>query len=197
VPSADPSYYLSVGGLAAALARGSGKSFPGAEHVTASVHATADGARLLTVHAIDEMVGHDRHDLFNQTDFTIDKRFHLVPQAGLLITIPNSNDRLVLRRLDLDDVLNRAGGDYLAVTALRSLNASPGQKIETSVVAKSKKGGITCNLADGPDGMTVTPAGEITWSVPKEKKTSAVKAVVSVSDRSGQEVLLPLMIYVK
>ena len=65
-----------------------------------------------------------------------------------------------------------------------SLNASPGEKIPTSVVAKSKKGGITCNLADGPDGMTVTPAGEITWSVPKEK-TSAVKAASrDVSDRS-------------
>ena len=196
VPSADPSYYLSVGGLAAVLARGSGKSIKGAEHVTVSVHATADGARLLSVHAIDEMVDHDRHDLFNKTELTIEKRFHLVPQAGLLITIPNSNDRLVLRRLDLDDA-HQAGGEYLVVAGLRSLNASPGEKIATSVVAKSKKGGITCNLADGPDGMTVTPAGEITWSVPKEKKTSAVKAVVSVSDRSGQEVLLPLMIYIK
>ena len=45
---------------------------------------------LLSVHAIDEMVNHDRHDLFNRTDFTIEKRFHLVPQASLLITIPNS-----------------------------------------------------------------------------------------------------------
>ncbi len=143
------------------------------------------------------MVKHDRHDLFNRTDFTIEKRFHLVPQAGLLITIPNSNDRLVLRRLDLDDALTQAAKDYLAVAGLRSLNASPGDKIATSVVAKSKKGGITCNLADGPDGMTVAPAGEITWSVPKEQKTSAIRAVVSVSDRSGQEVLIPLMIYIK
>ena len=56
----------------------------------------------------------------------IDKRFHLVPQAGLLITIPNSHDRLVLRRLDLDEALNRAGRDYLVVASLRSVNASPG-----------------------------------------------------------------------
>jgi hypothetical protein len=31
-------------------------------------------------------------------DFTFDKRVHLVPEARLLITIPASNDRLVLHR---------------------------------------------------------------------------------------------------
>ena len=37
------------------------------------------------------------------SDFTIDKRFHLVPAAGLLITIPVTDDRLVLRRIDLSE----------------------------------------------------------------------------------------------
>lgn len=37
----------------------------------------------------------DKHGL------TLDKRYHLVPQAGLLITIPTDNDRLVLRQIDL------------------------------------------------------------------------------------------------
>ena len=46
--------------------------------------------------------------------------------------------RLVLRRLDIDEALNRAGGDYLVIAALRSVIASSGQKIETTVVAKSK-----------------------------------------------------------
>jgi hypothetical protein len=33
-------------------------------------------------------------------DFTFDKRVHLIPEARLLVTIPASNDRLVLHRLD-------------------------------------------------------------------------------------------------
>jgi hypothetical protein len=32
-------------------------------------------------------------------DFTLDKRVHLIPEARLIITIPTSNDRLVLHRL--------------------------------------------------------------------------------------------------
>jgi hypothetical protein len=31
-------------------------------------------------------------------DFTFDKRIHIIPEAGLVITIPTENDRLVLHR---------------------------------------------------------------------------------------------------
>jgi hypothetical protein len=31
-------------------------------------------------------------------DFTFDKRVHLIPESRLIITIPTSNDRLVLHR---------------------------------------------------------------------------------------------------
>jgi len=43
-------------------------------------------------------------------DFTFDKRVLLIPQAKLLITIPTSNDRLVLHRVDLEEALEKAGG---------------------------------------------------------------------------------------
>jgi hypothetical protein len=37
----------------------------------------------------------------NKSDFTLDKRFHLIPEAKVLIVIPPSNDRLILHRVDL------------------------------------------------------------------------------------------------
>jgi hypothetical protein len=36
-----------------------------------------------------------------KTDFTLDKRFHLIPEAKLLIVIPDTNDNLILHRVDL------------------------------------------------------------------------------------------------
>ncbi len=196
IPTCDPLYYLSLGGLPAAL--------PEARHpapppggVTASVHATGDGTKLLTVTGLTEMAGLDRHDLFSESDFTIDKRFHLVPAAQLLITIPASNDRLVLRRLDLDAALNRAGGDYLIAASLPCLVAAPGQKLEHQILVKSKKGGVTCTLANGPDGLGVTPEGKITWQVPKQLAHQEVKAVVSIGDASDRELFLTLKISIK
>ncbi len=44
----------------------------------------------------------------NVGDFTLDKRFHLVPDAKVLIVIPAGNDRLVLHRVDLRGVLDKA-----------------------------------------------------------------------------------------
>jgi hypothetical protein len=43
-------------------------------------------------------------------DFTLDKRVLLIPNAKVLITIPLSNDRIVLHRLDPDAALEKAGG---------------------------------------------------------------------------------------
>jgi hypothetical protein len=46
-------------------------------------------------------------DTANKTDFTLDKRFHLIPQAKVLIVLPPSNDRLVLHRVDLEEALSK------------------------------------------------------------------------------------------
>jgi hypothetical protein len=108
IPTSDPAYYLSISGLVSTdpVARQGPTSSSGG--VRASIHATATGARLLTVGGLSELAdtpGEDRRPDGSRiiSDFTIDKRFHLVPAAGLFITIPVSNDRLVLRRIDLGD----------------------------------------------------------------------------------------------
>jgi hypothetical protein len=45
----------------------------------------------------------------NKGDFTLDKRFHLIPEAKVLIVIPPSNDRLILHRVDLEAALAKMG----------------------------------------------------------------------------------------
>jgi hypothetical protein len=43
----------------------------------------------------------------NKTDFTVDKRFHLIPEAKVLIVVPSSNDRLILHRVDVEAALRK------------------------------------------------------------------------------------------
>jgi hypothetical protein len=47
----------------------------------------------------------------------VDKRFHFIPQANLLITVPMSNDRIVLRKLDLDEAVERSEKPFPFVTS--------------------------------------------------------------------------------
>ncbi len=127
MPSSDPSYFLTVSGLPDFVTGRGDSSFsflcpPPGSAVTASIHATVDGSRLLSIDGLDEMKVEieDQQKIVTEsyaTDFTLDKRFHLIPQSHLFITIPRTNDCLVLRRLDIETALDRAPGNYLVVTS--------------------------------------------------------------------------------
>ena len=90
IPTADPAYYLSINGLGQNGAANSPQ-----KGVTASVHSAADGTPLLIVKDLDELEGTRPNESWIKDDFTVEKRFHLIPAANLLITIPYTNDRLV------------------------------------------------------------------------------------------------------
>jgi hypothetical protein len=83
-------------------------------------------------------------------DFTFDKRVLLIPQAKLLITIPTSNDRIVLHRIDLEDALEKAGGPA-ALQTVDSLKPAGG----TELVLKNGFVRVEGELAMGDPKDTV------------------------------------------
>ncbi|MFI5459892.1 MAG: S1C family serine protease [Isosphaerales bacterium] len=187
IPSPDAAYYLSINGLSGNIAPHAGGGTVSAR-ITASVHAASDGIRLLTVRDLDEMDGAKNNESSTQDDFTVEKRFHFVPAANLLVTIPFTNDRLVLRRLDIRKALDKLGTDYLVVTTPSNLYATAGKTLDHQIEALSKAGGIRCTVAQGPDGLTVSPTGKLTWLSPKSPASGdVVTAVVTVADSTGTE----------
>ncbi len=194
IPSADPSYYLSIGGLPSIAYDPNAGSKPGGP-VTAAVHSAADGSPLFKVYGLDEMAGTDTKAEWHGDDFTTDKRFHLIPAAEVLITIPASNDRVVMRSPKLG--LEGAGGDRLLVVSPPDVAAVAGQKLVHQIVARSKPGGITFALVRGPEGLAVAPDGTVTWAVPAGQKKGEATAVVSVGDASGAERFHTLKIHVE
>jgi hypothetical protein len=135
--------------------------------ITASLHAASDATRLLTVRDLDEMDGARNNESWIQDDFTVEKRFHFVPAANLLVTIPLTNDRLVLGRIDVRQALDKFGRDYLVVTTRSKLCATAGETFNHQNEAFSKAGGIRYTVKQGPDGLTVSETGETTWLPPK------------------------------
>jgi hypothetical protein len=196
VPSCDPAYFLKVGGLPSVVCDPHHVSSP-AGLVTASVHAAGDGSRLVTVYGLDEMASTVKMEDWFPDDLTTEKRFHFVPAAGLLITVPPTNDRLVIRRLDMTGAGDQAGGGGIVVLSVPTLTATAGRKLVHRIAARSGKGGITFALADGPDGLAVSREGEVTWLVPGKLKGEDVKVVVTVGDTSGDEIFHTLTIRVE
>ena len=139
---------------------------------------------LLTVPDVEVPSGNDH---WARNDFTSDKRLHLIPAAKLLVTIPETNDKLVLHRFDLDAALDKAGIDFLFVTSQPPPRAKRGDWFNYRIAVKSKKGGVKYKLETGPDGMHVSDAGLVRWKVPAAEPAEA-DVIIGISDRSGQEV---------
>jgi hypothetical protein len=118
----------------------------------------------------------------------LDKRGYFIPAAKLLVHIPFSNDQLLLRRLDIDAELEKAGIDYLFVVSDAPVKARRGATYRYQLQVRSKKGGVKYRLESGPPGMKVSATGLVTWAVPRAADTPA-DVILTLSDRSGQEVV--------
>jgi hypothetical protein len=197
IPSTDQAFYLSVSGLNGTRAPNQKPATP-PELIGVSVHAASDGTRLLTIRQVDEMGGANVNESTIADDFTVEKRFHFVPAAKLLITIPYTNDRLVLRKLDSGSALDRLGRDYLLVTSPSNLIVEASKATSHQIEARSKSGGIQYTLTQGPDGLSVSTTGKLTWLPPAGLASGeVVTAVVTVADSSGQERFHTLRFHVK
>jgi hypothetical protein len=123
IPSTSPSYYLGITAVNPVSGQASGS-------VAATVRLASDGTEIVTVQELTEMAGASRAERGDVDGMTIDKRFHFIPAANLLITVPPTNGRLVLRRLDLDRAIasseKPAAAGHLALRALRPTTARPG-----------------------------------------------------------------------
>jgi len=192
LPTSDPSYYMAVSGLPRDVA-GTATVYdmkalaPRPDAVTLSIHAAGDGTRLLTVYGLDEMSVAARYSDWFQGDLTTDKRYHFVPAAGLLITIPPTKDRLILRRLEIDKALHQVGVDDVFVTSPLLISVTAGDELDHQIVARSKNGVTKYTLTKGPDGLTVSADGKLKWLVPRTLKGQDIEAVVTVEDATGEE----------
>ena len=190
MPSTDPNYFLAVSGA-------SHVGGPLSGPVSASVRLTSSGAVLVTARGLDEMAEACRNSGGATDAVTIDKRFHFIPAANLLITIPPNNDRLVLRQLCLDEGIARSVTPILVVTSATELSAQPGQRLTHQIQVRSSKGGATFDLSHGPNGLSVSGDGSLRWQVPLNVERKEYEAIVTIGDASGKQIFHTVRIKVE
>jgi hypothetical protein len=183
LPSVQGNYYLSI-------ANPFGGGFPGQpanNRMPLTVHLAGDARPLAT---LDDLEGLDRSQPWgpNATSLPLDKRIAFIPEAKLIITLPPTADQLYLRRFDLDEALEKSGIDYLVVTSQPPARFTPGKTLSYRLAVKSKKGGIKYKLEAAPEGMTLSPSGQVHWSVPLDFNAPEVDVIITIGDATGQEV---------
>src|SRR5262249_36160731 len=126
-----------------------------------------------------------------------DKRVHLIPDAKLLVTIPSTDDKLIVRRFDLDAFLAKSPVNYLFVSSQPPSNGVRGETYRYTMTVKSKKGGVKLKLESSPKGMSLSEDGKLTWPISKDFSDGEADVIISVRDESGQEVLQTFKVEVR
>jgi serine/threonine protein kinase len=172
LPTEDPRFFLAVGPAA------------GASRVV--VCAAADRQPLAAAPAVGPLRASGARTRGGR--FPGEPRVRYLPSANVLLTLPEGNDRVVMRPFNLLRELGRAGGDYLFVLSRPDRFVAGGSAFRYQMDVRSRAAGPRCTLEAGPPGMTVGDDGLVRWAVPRPARTTRVRATVLVRSASGKEV---------
>jgi S1-C subfamily serine protease len=182
IPAEGQGYYVSLPMNRMPVVVRNGRQ---SEQQPASLYLVGNDQPLTTLPPLDELAALPQEQ-WTSNDFTVDKRVHFFPTANLLITVPTSNDSLILRKFNVIDALDRSGIDYLFVNSTPITGARKGEGYRYPLEVKSKRGGVSFKIESGPEGMSISPTGVLTWQIPRDAADSTV--IVTIRDASGQEI---------
>ena len=103
VPTEDPRYFLAI--------RGHGKNGPS----SVAICTTADYRMVYTIAGVEPMANNGLVSCHGH--FEGEPRARFLPTANLFVTVPERNDRVVLRPFNLVKALEKTGEDYLFVNS--------------------------------------------------------------------------------
>jgi hypothetical protein len=164
--------------------------FLGFEGTRASLYATGNSSPLILIDDLKEFgttVASPRQ-AYNARDIIWDKRVQFIAEANLLVTIPSEVAQVTLRRVNALQLLKTSSVDYLFVESIPPRTTTKGTKFEYQIQARSRRGGLKFELSGGPEGMTVSREGRLTWNVPTEFEEEEVTPVIAIKDNSGSEI---------
>ncbi len=170
---------LPVGNSLVLAVRGSDPS-KGLKGLHAVIHEGNEFGELFTIPDLHEMKD------YNKSGLEFDKHFHFVPAANVLVMIPRLKDRLIVRCVDVDQELDKSGRNYLLITSVPPAQAVRGKMYRYAIATKSNSGDVRFTIESGPEGMSVTAEGVITWRVPADHEANTEAIIVQVVDASGE-----------
>lgn len=175
LPALHPAYILGVKGVGPYYGQ-TPKSRP-----TLSIFTANDRQLLTTIPDLEELTG-----TFGRS-VPLDQRVFFLPTAHLLITLPTTNDEIVLRKLSIVDILQKSGIDYLFVESVPARAIAASKTFTYDIVTRSAHGKVRISLDSGPEGMKLK-RNRLTWKVPADFEPGPTSVILTLTDASGQEV---------
>jgi len=126
------------------------------------------------------------HNQLTAKGLRLHDRVFIVPDAKAIVILHGSADKVTIHTLDSEELLDKAGIDFLFVTNQPPV-AVCGMLFTYKPEVKSRQGGVTIKLTAGPSAMEVSPEGTLTWKVPPNFADTSVDVSLTITDKSGRE----------
>jgi hypothetical protein len=180
VPAHEPGFFVALHSQGrypgASFDKGATANLPAVSQIAIY---TDDGQRFFTVTGINGLKA--------GAGLFWERRVHYYPRGGLLAVLI-APDRLLLRRVDLVKQLEKTGADYIVVVS-QPPTVRLGSTWNYQLDVRAKAGPAKVNLEAGPEGLTVTPEGRMTWFVPDDYPNTFATVKLTLRDANGQETL--------
>lgn len=191
VPTTHPRLYLTVPAEPGAQRNLGRDPFKG---VKPAIHVVDSEAPLLGLPSLD--LGDDvENRSWSANDLTLDKRVYYVVSGNMLLSIPFSNDKIVVQGFDLLEELDRSPVDYFFVASVPVRVFEPGKTYGYRINVASKRSGAKFDLTSGPEGMRVSGSGDVSWTVPKDFPDQKVDVIVGITNSANQACYETFTIY--
>ena len=153
--------------------------------VAPALHVVDSRASLLTIPDLE--LGQDSENRsWSPSDFTLDKRAYYAVAANMLLSIPFTNDKIIVQRFELQQELEKSETDYFFVSSSPEVTFQTGMPYEYRIKVASRRPGVEFEMSSGPDGMQLSKQGVLSWNVPVGFSQDAVDVVVSIRNSADQ-----------
>jgi hypothetical protein len=120
---------------------------------------------------------------------------YYVVSANALLSIPFSNDKIVMQSFDLLRELGNSPADYFFVASVPVRVFEVGKTYQYRIEVASRRPGAKFELTSGPEGMRVSRTGEVTWEVPEDFAEESVDVIVGITNSANQSCYDTFTIY--
>ena len=117
----------------------------------------------------------------------LDKRLYLDVEAGILVSIPFSDDKVLVQPFDLHAELKKTATDYLVATAPKKTMFEPGGIYQNKIQVETNRPNIGYRLLSGPKGMEISPTGVLVWKVPGLYQPNIVDVILSITSDGNHQ----------
>ena len=153
----------------------------------ATIHINGDAESIITIPELSIRSG-NYGDFHAREAMTLDRRVWFVPAAETILTLPTSDRSVVMHRFALDRALEEADIDYLFVTSRPPAAVRRSGTMRYPIEVSSRHGGLTYQLESGPDRMSVSEDGIVTWRPARRDAGKEQVVIISIRDASGGEI---------